>query len=178
MKAFRTTAFVAALVFVGAVLGADAPKANLQLIMLAKVNPQGLALWDITNDAIGDDGDVDGKKITAAQWARLLEIGKSLEDAGRALATSNGIVAAPPGAKLQDEGNGQGSSAADVQRFVDAKPAVFRSQSLELQKTGAAIVASATKRDAKRLGDVANSLDQVCENCHVLFWYPNQKKLP
>jgi hypothetical protein len=128
-------------------------------------------------DASGDDnGNVVGSKITATNWAKLLEIGKGLEEGGRTLATSAGIVAAPPGAKLQDEGNAGAPTVADIQRYIDAKPAIFRSRALELQKAGAGVVQAAKKHDAKRLSALSGSLDEVCESCQVTFWYPSQKK--
>jgi len=176
MNLVRNAAFIAGVAVVGIVLAAEAPKANLQLTMLTKVNPQGLAFWDITNNAQGSDGNVDVKKLKAGDWTKLVEIGKALEEGGRTLATSNGIIAAPPGAKLQDEGPSS-AKAADVQRYVDAQPAVFRTRAQELQKTGAAIVEAATKKNGKQLADLAGSLDEICEKCHVIFWYPNQQKL-
>jgi hypothetical protein len=164
-------------------MAADAPPAaptktasvNLQLTMLTKVNPQGLALWDITNKAIDDEGNVDAKKISAKQWAALLDIGKSLEESGRLLAT-NKVIAAEPGAKLQDEGNQGASTVKDVQRYIDTKPVLFRTHALILQKTGADVTEAATKHDAKKLGTVSSELDTVCESCHVIFWYPQEKK--
>ena len=166
---------VAGLLVVGSTLAADAaPKANLQLTMLTKVNPQALALWDIGNDAQDDNGNIDAKKIKAATWTNLVEIGKAIEEGGRTLATSNGVIAAAPGAKLQDEAGPGSSKAADVQRYLDAKPADFRKYALELQKTGGDIVAAATKHDGKKLSEISNALDEVCENCHMEFWYPQQ----
>lgn len=177
MKFFAQAACVASLTIFGTALAADATKPVVQVLMQSKVNPMGLALWDITNPAIGADGNLDPKKISAANWARLLEIGKALEEAGRTLATSGGVLAALPGAKLQDEGTAAGASkAADVQRYLDAKPAVFRTHALALQKTGASVVTAATKKDLKILSDVSNGLDEVCEKCHVIFWYPQLPK--
>jgi hypothetical protein len=176
MKKFRLIAIVAALAVVGGALAADETKANLQLTMLTKVNPNGLALWEVTNKNQDADGNLDGKKLTAATWAQLEKIGKALEEGGRTLATSNGIIAAPPGAKLQDEDGAGSSKAADVQRFIDAKPAVFRTHALELQKTGAGVAQAANKHDVKRIAALADSLDSVCEECHVIFWYPQQQK--
>lgn len=176
MNAIRNLAALAALTAAGGLMAADAPpKAVLQTIMLTQVNPQGLALWDITNNATDDQGNVDPKKVKAAQWAQMIEIGKALEAGGKALATSSGIIAAPPGAKLQDQRATAGRPE-DVQRYIDAKPALFRQHSVKLQQTGAKIVAAATKRDGKALGQVAGDLDGICEDCHVIFWYPDQKK--
>jgi hypothetical protein len=61
-----------------------------------------------------------------------------------------------------------------VQRYLNAKPAEFRKHALELQKTGAGIVEAATKRDGKKLAALSDSLDEVCESCHTIFWYPQQ----
>ncbi|MFT3905959.1 MAG: hypothetical protein QM718_06625 [Steroidobacteraceae bacterium] len=168
-------------VALGALQGSGAaepavPKTNLQLTMLTKVNVYGLALWDITNGAMDARAAIDASKLKEVDWARLIEIGRALEEGGRALASRNGIVVAAPGAKLQDEGNADASSAADVQRYVDAKPEVFRQHAQALQKTGAGVMEAARKRDARQLGDLSNSLDAVCENCHVTFWYPQLTK--
>ena len=45
-----------------------------------------------------------------------------------------------------------------------------------IQKTGAGVIAAARKHDVKQLSTLAGSLDEVCESCHVVFWYPNQKR--
>lgn len=167
---------VLGLVIASSVVAQDAPKANLQLTMLTKVNPQGLALWDVTNNSQDEKGYLDPKKLTAEKWAKLMKIGKALEEAGMTLSTSKGIVAALPGAKLQDEDGPNASKAADVQRYLDAKPEVFREHAKQLQQTGAGVVAAAKKRDVKQLGELSESLDGVCEECHVIFWYPQQQK--
>ncbi len=174
MNDLMKSTLVAGLLLVGSAHAADATKANLQLTMLTKVNPQALALWDIGNDAQDDQGNIDARKINAATWAKLEELGKAIEEGGRTLATSGGVIAAAPGAKLQDEAAPGSSKAADVQRYVNSKPAEFRKHAMNLQKTGAGIAAAAAKHDGKRLTQISNELDQVCEDCHMQFWYPQQ----
>jgi len=156
-------------------LAAEAPPLDVHTAMLTRVNTQGLALWNITNKAIADDGSLDPGKLTTANWLQLGEIGKALQNAGRDLARAQKPMAAPPGAKLQSEDNA-GSTAADVQRYLDARPIEFRRHALQLEHIGAGVVAAATRRDPKKLGDMANSLDGVCEGCHMIFWYPEQGK--
>jgi hypothetical protein len=163
------------LIMASSVFSEEAPKVNLQVTMLTKVNPQGLALWDITNNAQDDKGNLDPKKMTADKWAKLVNIGASLEQAGKMLATDKGVIAAAPGAKLQDEG-ADSPKAADVQRYIDAKPDVFRHHAQELRKTGADVVAAAKAHDSKKLSELSDSLDAVCEGCHQTFWYPQQSK--
>ena len=166
---------VSGLAVAAAALAAEVTaNANLQVTMLTKVNPQATALWNLTNDAEDDQGNIDPKKINAATWAKLLEIGKSLEEGGRTLATNGAIVVAPPGAKLQDEDGPGASKAGDVQRYLNARPAEFRKHAVALQRTGSGIVQAVTKRDGTLLTQLSNDLDQVCEDCHVVFWYPQQ----
>ena len=33
----------------------------------------------------------------------------------------------------------------------------------------------AEAKDAAKLFEVSGALDQVCESCHMKFWYPEQK---
>ena len=158
----------------GSVMAGDEHKVNLQLTMQTQVNPNALALWEATNKAQDDEGNIDPKKLDASAWSRLLEMGKAIDGGGKALATGPGVIAASPGAALQDESNAGASKAADVQRYLDAKPAEFRKHAAKLQRAGAAIAEAAAKHDFKKLSELANSLDEVCEGCHVVFWYPQQ----
>src|SRR5262245_8747068 len=109
MTILRPLVYMLGLTLASLAVAQDPPKANLQLTMLSKVNPNGLALWDITNNALQDDGSLAPKAFTPEVWEKVAKIGAALEDAGKTLATSKGIIAAPPGAKLQDEG-GAGTS--------------------------------------------------------------------
>jgi hypothetical protein len=36
-------------------------------------------------------------------------------------------------------------------------------------------VTASQKKDTATLFDVSGRLDQVCEDCHMQFWYPEQK---
>jgi hypothetical protein len=175
----------AMLVLAGTAIAADAPKAQapaaappatatVQLAMQGKVNPQGLALWDITNNAMDETGEITGKKIKAENWQQLLVIGKALEQGGHELATAGKIISAPHGAKLADEAPGT-ANATDVQRYIDADVATFRSRAARLEQTGASAIAAAQKKDVKLLSELANNLDGVCEDCHKQFWYPAKK---
>ena len=185
MKITAIPVSCALLLMAGTAVAADAPKAKapaaappasatVQLAMLGKVNPQGLALWDITNNAMDDSGEVTGKKIKPANWKQLLVIGKALQEGGHELATAGKIISAPPGAKLADEAPGV-ANATDVQRYIDADTATFRSRAARLEQTGASVVEAAQKHDVKLLSDLANRLDGVCEDCHKQFWYPEKK---
>jgi cytochrome c556 len=58
---------------------------------------------------------------------------------------------------------------------LDAKPAVLRAFAQQLATSMDQIITSTQKKDAARLTEASGQLDQICEQCHLQFWYPNQK---
>ena len=102
-RAVRSVLF--AIIVCGRAMPADVPPASVQQIMQTQVNPQGLALWDITNKVLDDRGYLDGSKLSPAAWEQLLAIGKALQSGAATLAGSQHPRVAPPGGKLQYEGS-------------------------------------------------------------------------
>ena len=84
-------------------------------------------------------------------------------------------MAAGPGQKIDGDGTAGAPTTKEVQKVLDAKPAVFRGFSQALASAMDQIVAATQKKDAKTLAEVSGNLDQICEDCHKIFWYPNQK---
>jgi hypothetical protein len=136
--------------------------------------PGAQAIWDVTNRATDDDGKPDASKITAADWTSLGEAGRRIRDHAQLLLAGGKIAVADPGVKIQDEGVGGGAGAAQVQGYIEANPDLFAAHVRKLAETGATVAAASETKDTARLFAVANDLDQVCEACHVQFWYPKK----
>ena len=45
----------------------------------------------------------------------------------------------------------------------------------ELQKVGTETMGIVNAKNVQGLFDVGEKIDKVCENCHLEFWYPNEK---
>ena len=67
------------------------------------------------------------------------------------------------------------SAQKEMQAAIDAEPAKFRALAQALSASMDQVVAAAKAKDAAKLFDVSGGLDQVCESCHMQFWYPEQK---
>jgi hypothetical protein len=161
----------------GALLAAaaDQPVPTVQASMSQVFAPGAQAIWDVTNRATDDAGRPDPSKITAADWDKLGQAGQRIQ--GSALGLARGpVTVAAPGVKIQDEGAGTGAGAAQVQGYIDAEPDLFAAHVQKLAETGATVAEAARAHDTAKLFEVADSLDQVCEGCHVQFWYPPAKK--
>ncbi len=140
--------------------------------MSGAVAPQAQVLWDISNRAMDSNGDADGSKLTADDWMKLAEASGELRRAALSLASIDKPVAVAAGGKIDDEGETGASTGAQVQGFIDANREQFRTHAAALGRISGDFLAASKKRDAKRLMDDAGRLDEVCEACHVKFWYP------
>jgi cytochrome c556 len=148
---------------------------NLHALMKDIVAPQTQIVWDISNQALDDQGNPDASKLKPADWTKIAAAASKVKQASQTLAQAEHVMAAAPGQKIDGEGNPDAFGAKDVQKVLDAKPTVFRAFAQQLALSMDEVIASTQKKDATKLADVSGRLDQVCEQCHMQFWYPNQK---
>lgn len=138
--------------------------------MQGPVNEATNALWDIGNNAMGDDGAMDPALMDEGKWAALAGAADRLETASNRMAEAGAIRAAIPGHEADVEPGAY--SMEDVQSYIDADPAAFRLMAKALAQHAAKIGAAAKARDAEQAGSLVGELDQVCETCHAKYWYP------
>jgi cytochrome c556 len=168
-------ASIAMLVAAYEVHSAAAPS-DLHDLMKNVVAVQTQTVWDVGNEAQDDQGNPDASKLAAGDWTKVIEAAAKVRQAAQTLAHSKPVVVAPAGVTIDAEGNPDAPGAKQVQAAIDANPSAFRARSQELISSMDQIVAAAKAKDAAKLFEVSGNLDQVCENCHLQFWYPQQKK--
>jgi hypothetical protein len=171
----RVWLFAAGLTAFGSI-GAETQGTSLHQVMSQVIAPQAQIIWNIGNAALDDDGNIDGSKISQSQWNQVLAAAGELKTAARALARAGRVIVAAPGMKIQDEENAGAADAQAVQRYIDTKPKIFRSDSRTLEAAADKLLAAASARDSAAYTSVSSSLDEVCEHCHQGFWYPRSKK--
>jgi hypothetical protein len=164
-----------ALMFMTANAANPSAAPNLHDLMKNVVAIQAQVIWDVGNQAQDDQGNPDASKLKAADWTRIVNAGGKVKQAAQALGQVEHVMAAAPGQKLEGEGNPGTFGAKQVQSAIDANPKVFRAFAQALSVSMDQIVAAAQAKDAAKVFDVSGRLDQVCEDCHVQFWYPEQK---
>jgi hypothetical protein len=142
--------------------------------MKATVAPQSQVIWDITNAAQDDVGNVTAQALKDGDWTRIANAARETSQAVRNLLSQPRVLAAPPGKKIQGEGTPGAFGAQEVQRTIDANPAAFAAFSKRLLTAMDSIVAATKARDASKVGSIAGDLDGICESCHKVFWYPQQ----
>lgn len=148
---------------------ASSPPADVRLAMQQEVNPAMLAIWDVGNNALDDDGGIDPAKMDAAKWDRVAAEAARLAAVGHTLADASGFLAAAPDNTDVAEGE---TSMAQVQAHLDGDPMGMKREAASFAAHADKLVAAAKARDAAAAGALIGEMDAVCESCHMKFWYP------
>jgi len=143
-------------------------------IMKNKVDANADALWDLTNPALANDASLDPAKIDDATWTKMAQRAQAVADAAGELAHLKTLKLINPGETIADQG-AFGNQPGEVQEHLNRNPDDFRQFAGVLQADMADVVAGAKAHDARKLTPLIDQLDGVCENCHLEFWYPDQK---
>ena len=159
---------------------AAAPQAELLTfheVMKGQVDKHADELWDMTNKWIGEKAGLDPSKMKDKDWDELAFKSDEVQKAALTITTLNPIVVAKPGVKIGDEGLPYGHTAAQVQARVDKDPQHLKDMAGVLAQHMADLSKAARAHDAAKAGPLIDQLDGVCEDCHLDYWYPDQKDL-
>lgn len=148
----------------------------LRSMMKNVVAPQAQILWDVSNRALNDAGEPQASKLTADDWAKLSAAGQKVKAQADAIVSASKITVSKPGQKIQDEGITGGSTTAQVQGFIDADRTSFADMAKALSVSADQFITAAHDKDVVKMNQASGDLDQVCESCHVRYWYPQQAK--
>jgi hypothetical protein len=157
-----------------------APQAQLLTfheVMKGQVDKHADELWDMTNKWIGEKAGLDPSKMSDKDWDALAFKADQVQKAALTITTLNPIVVVKPGVKIGDEGLPGGHTGAQVQARIDKDPQHLKDMAQALANHMADLAKAARAHDAAKAGPLIDQLDGVCEDCHLDFWYPDQKDL-
>jgi hypothetical protein len=63
-----------------------------------------------------------------------------------------------------------------ISKALDADRLRFINHARALQDAAMLLLKAADNRDKKALFDGLTEIDKACENCHLEYWYPNDKR--
>ncbi len=151
---------------------------SIKEIMDGIVDPAADVLFDAVSYDVTAGGVVEKVPKTAEDWVEIRRHALVLAEVTNLL-TMSGRRVAPEKPALQRENESPGPEdlkPEEIQALIDADPAAFRRLARGL--TDAAIVAlqAADAKDVEKLFASGDEIDKACENCHVKYWYPKDKK--
>jgi hypothetical protein len=166
------TARIALLIASGLLAGLTAPAddATVQEVMDGIVDPAADSLWDAVETTLSKEGVEEKQPRTAEEWAEVRRKAITLIEASTLLSMQGRKVAAKP---FPAEAEGALDSE-QIQKRIAANPAAFRGFAQGLRQASRQALAAIDAKDPNALVRAGGVLDEVCEGCHMTFWYPNQ----
>lgn len=151
-----------------AVSQAPAPL-DVRHAMQAEVNPAIVAIWDVTNEALDDNGNLSPALISDAGWTQIADNAAKMAESTERMAAAQSFIAASPGNWATEDYE---VSMDVVQASLDAEPAGFRAFAAAFAVKARELESAARARDAARMTEIVPAMDGACAGCHSAFWYP------
>jgi cytochrome c556 len=147
--------------------------ATIKDIMDSMVDPSGDALFESVVQIADEKGVREQFPQTDEEWENvrnhalvLLEAPNLLTMEGRKVA-AHGEKSKNPEVELQPE---------QIQKLIDEDRPSFVKRARRLQDAATAALTAVNARDKDALFHAIEKVDKACENCHLHYWYPNDKR--
>lgn len=147
--------------------------AGVQDIMTYLVDPAADFLWESVSTTETAAGIEEKQPRTDEEWREVHKQAILLTEGANLLLIDRHV--AGEGRSLEDHGTPGNLTAAESEEAIRKDKQTFVAFALALRDVGEAFVAAADKRDPQAIIDAGDTMDQVCEGCHLKFWYPGQK---
>jgi hypothetical protein len=150
--------------------GALQPVATIQELMQAEIDASADEIWDAVATTTTHSGEESTMPRTAEEWQAVRRNALVLIEAANLLTLEGRKLSAAP---FPAEAAGALDSA-EIERRIGANRIAFDQYAVQLRQTGRVILSAIDTGDPKALVAAGGALDEVCESCHMTFWYPNQ----
>ena len=153
------------------------PIGTVKDVMKGIVDPNAMAIWDSVGAESAANGDVVEKAPkTDAEWAVIEHNALTLAEAANLLMTPGRPMSRPDEANSTSQPGAPELTPAQIEKKISDNRAEWVKHAKELQATAVKAMAAAKAHDKDGLLEVGEAIDSACESCHVVYWYPDEKK--
>jgi hypothetical protein len=149
---------------------APAAAQTIQDIMKNVIDPSAEHMWQSVGVEVSEKGTIEKQPRTEEEWAEELRHAKNLVAAGDLLMVP-GRKAAAPGVK--SEFPGIELEPVEIDALLQKEWSQFERLAKEFQKAAVEQQKAVEARNIEELYRTGGELDTTCENCHKVFYYPN-----
>jgi hypothetical protein len=150
------------------------PAATFQEIMDSVVDPSSDYIWHAVSSGIDAKGLYENKPRNAAQWHEFRRRAIALAEAANLIAVPGRRVARGDRTAESNEP----LPIAEIQGRLDRQHDQLVGFAAALRDVSMKLVDAADRQDVAAVTDLGGTLDDVCEACHLVFWYPPQSGSP
>ena len=151
------------------------PLVSVKELMENIIDPIADNIFDAVGTDVSETGVVDTKPTTDEAWAKVKQGAVTLAEGSNLLKMPRPV--APPG----DTNNSAGPNAPElspevIQAKIDQNRALWNTHANELRDSALKVLEIVKAKNADALFQAGSEIDRVCENCHLEYWYPGDKK--
>ncbi|MBB6095550.1 hypothetical protein HNQ60_004440 [Povalibacter uvarum] len=150
------------------------PTAGVQDIMKFMIDPAADFLWESVSTSVTEKGVDEKQPRTDEEWSEVRKHAIILTESANLLLVENRHVARE-GQSLEDHGTPGNLTATESEEAIRNDRASFVAFARALHDVGASMLKASDDRNPQAIVDAGDTMDQVCEGCHLKFWYPGQK---
>jgi len=143
-------------------------------IMHAMVEPSSNFLFDAVSEVSDKTGIHENAPKTDQEWDAVRRQALTLLEAQN-LVVMHGRKVAKPGEKSANSAVELEPEA--IQALIDGDRVAFVTFASKLQDATMVAMRAVDAKDKDALMAAGEGIDQACENCHLKYWYPNEKKV-
>jgi hypothetical protein len=152
------------------------PIVSVKELMRDFIDPASDYVFDAIGTVDSKKGTVEIQPRAQADWDRLRVGATMLAEGAYLLKVPRPF--APPG----DENNSTGPdpeelSPAQIKAKLESDPVLWNAKIEALRNVGLQVLDIVKRKDVNELWDAGENLDQACESCHLIYWYPGDKAL-
>jgi hypothetical protein len=158
------------------VASAPTPVGTVKEIMKGIVDPSSKELWDSVGTESGPKGIVEKSPKTDEEWAKIEGDALMLAEVANLLKMPGRHVAPADEANQKSKPDAPELTPAQIEEKITKDRAAWEKKADALQATAVKARAAAKKHDKDGLLNVGEEIDNACESCHLVYWYPDEKK--
>jgi len=150
-----------------------ASTSTIQELMLNHIDPHADGVWNAVSTTVTAAGIDEKQPRTDDEWTAVKQHATALIEAASLLADTGRPVAAT-GAKSENPGIEENPE--EIQKLIAANPKMFTLYAQQLRVRAEEALAAIEAKNPTALVEIGGRIDETCEQCHKVFWYPNQFK--
>ena len=152
------------------------PVGTVKDIMKGIVDPSSKELWDSVGTESGPKGVVEKAPKTDEEWAKIEGDALVLAEVANLLKMPGRHVALPEQANVKSQPDAPELTPVQIEEKIAKDRAAWEKKADALQSTAVKARAAAKAHDKDGLLNVGQEIDNACESCHLVYWYPDEKK--
>jgi hypothetical protein len=147
--------------------------ATIKDIMHSMVDPSGDFVFKSVQQIADEHGISEKAPKTDAEWEDVRQRLLVLLEAPNLLTAEGRLAARPKDRSMNPQVENEPE---EVQKLLDADRPAFIHRARRLHDAAALAMKAVDAKDKDALFQALDGIDKACENCHLHYWYPNDKR--